>query len=78
MPDRKDVRVSPPAGFHVGGWLAQPSLNVIVQAGTVRHLEPQVMDLLAFLATHDEVATMLERQIEERAESTIERLSWLY
>ena len=29
----------------------QPSLNVIVQAGTARHLEPQVMDLLAFLAS---------------------------
>jgi DNA-binding winged helix-turn-helix (wHTH) protein len=51
VPDRKDVRASPPAGFHVGGWLVQPSLNVIVQAGTVRHLEPQVMDLLAFLAS---------------------------
>ena len=45
------MRASPPAGFHVGGWLVQPSLNVIVQAGTVRHLEPQVMDLLAFLAS---------------------------
>jgi DNA-binding winged helix-turn-helix (wHTH) protein len=29
----------------------QPSLNLIGQAGTIRHLEPQVMDLLAFLAT---------------------------
>ena len=44
------MRTSSPADFHVGGWLVQPSLNVIVQAGTARHLEPQVMDLLAFLA----------------------------
>ena len=29
----------------------QPTLNLIRDGGTVRHLEPQVMDLLAFLAT---------------------------
>jgi DNA-binding winged helix-turn-helix (wHTH) protein len=40
-----------PPDFHVGGWLVQPSLNVIGQGDTVRHLEPQVMDLLTFLAT---------------------------
>ena len=51
MANRKDARASSPADFHIGGWLVQPSLNVIGQAGTVRHLEPQVMDLLAFLAT---------------------------
>jgi DNA-binding winged helix-turn-helix (wHTH) protein len=39
--------------FQVGGWLARPSLNVLAQADVVRHLEPQVMDLLAFLATTD-------------------------
>ncbi len=48
---RKDASPSPPSDFHVGGWLVQPSLNVIAQAGTARHLEPQMMDLLAFLAT---------------------------
>jgi DNA-binding winged helix-turn-helix (wHTH) protein len=54
---RKDAPASPPA-FHVGGWLVQPSLNVIVQGGTTRHLEPQVMDLLAFLtATAGRVAS---------------------
>lgn len=51
MADRKEVSPSPLPDFQVGGWLAQPSLNVIVQPGVVRHLEPQVMDLLAFLAT---------------------------
>jgi DNA-binding winged helix-turn-helix (wHTH) protein len=49
--NRKDPRASSPTDFHVGGWFVQPSLNVIAQGGTVRHLEPQVMDLLAFLAS---------------------------
>jgi DNA-binding winged helix-turn-helix (wHTH) protein len=47
----KDLRASSPTDFHVGDWLVQPSRNVIAQAGTVRHLEPQVMDLLVFLAS---------------------------
>jgi hypothetical protein len=42
---------SRPPDFHLGTWLVQPSRNLIGQTGTVRHLEPQVMDLLAFLAT---------------------------
>ena len=29
----------------------QPTLNLIRDGGTVRHLEPQMMDLLSFLAT---------------------------
>ena len=49
MASRKDAPASSPE-FNVGGWLVRPSLNVIVQGGTSRHLEPQVMDLLAFLA----------------------------
>ena len=51
MASRKDVRTLPLTDFHVGQWLTQPALNVIGHAGTVRHLEPQVMDLLVFLAT---------------------------
>jgi len=47
---RKDVSPVSSPDFHVGDWLVQPSLNVIGQPGTVRHLEPQVMDLLTFLA----------------------------
>ena len=35
----------------MGRWSVQPSLNRIGEAGTFRHLEPQVMDLLAFLAS---------------------------
>jgi DNA-binding winged helix-turn-helix (wHTH) protein len=35
----------------LGRWLVQPTLNVIRDAGAVRRLEPQLMDLLAFLAT---------------------------
>ena len=40
-----------PHDFQVGRWLAQPTLNLICDGGTVRHLEPQIMDLLRFLAT---------------------------
>ena len=36
--------------FHVGRWLAQPPRNLILNGGIARHLEPQVMDLLVFLA----------------------------
>jgi DNA-binding winged helix-turn-helix (wHTH) protein len=47
---RKDARAASSQDFHVGEWFAQPGLNVIARAGSVHHLEPQVMDLLAFLA----------------------------
>ena len=50
MTGRTDESSSPRQEFHVGEWLVQPSLNLICRAGIVRHLEPQVMDLLAFLA----------------------------
>jgi DNA-binding winged helix-turn-helix (wHTH) protein len=48
---RKEVRPTALPDFRVGSWLAQPTLNVVRDGGTVRHLEPQVMDLLVFLAT---------------------------
>jgi DNA-binding winged helix-turn-helix (wHTH) protein len=48
---RKEASPSPFPDFQVGGWLAQPGLNLIARGDVVRHLEPQVMDLLAFLAT---------------------------
>jgi TolB-like protein len=41
--DRSDLRV--------GSWRVQPTLNQIDDGRTVRHLEPQVMDLLVFLAS---------------------------
>src|SRR6186997_1097953 len=48
---RKEVRSTALSDFSLGSWLAQPALNLIGDGKTVRHLEPQVMDLLAFLAT---------------------------
>ena len=51
MASRKDAPAPRSPDFHLGGWFVQPSLNVIGHSGIVRHLEPQVMDLLAFLAT---------------------------
>jgi DNA-binding winged helix-turn-helix (wHTH) protein len=47
---RKEVRSPATSDFRVGSWLVQPTLNVISDGATVRHLEPQVMDLLVFLA----------------------------
>src|SRR5262245_20553009 len=47
---RKDVRAPSQLDSHAGEWLVQPSLNLIGRVETVRHLEPQLMDLLAFLA----------------------------
>ncbi len=41
--DRSDLRV--------GAWRVQPALNQISDGPTVRHLEPQVMNLLVFLAS---------------------------
>ena len=48
---RKEARSPAPRDFHIGRWLVQPTLNLIRDGSTVRHLEPQMMDLLAFLAT---------------------------
>jgi DNA-binding winged helix-turn-helix (wHTH) protein len=44
-------RSEAPRDFQIGRWFAQPTLNLIRDGGTVRRLEPQVMDLLTFLAT---------------------------
>jgi serine/threonine protein kinase len=38
--------------FLVGGWEIHPELNRIVQGNEQKHLEPRVMDLLVYLATH--------------------------
>src|SRR4029453_8427616 len=50
---RKEVRSPAVPDFHVGEWLAQPTLNLIRGDNVVRRLEPQVMDLLVFLAATD-------------------------
>ena len=47
----KEVQSAARSDFKVGSWLAQPTLNLIRDGALVRHLEPQVMDLLVFLAT---------------------------
>jgi DNA-binding winged helix-turn-helix (wHTH) protein len=50
VPGWKELRTTDVSDFQIGDWLAQPSLNRLRSASTERHLEPQVMDLLAFLA----------------------------
>jgi DNA-binding winged helix-turn-helix (wHTH) protein len=47
---RKEARSTATPDFHVGPWLAQPARNLIRDRTVTRHLEPQVMDLLVFLA----------------------------
>ena len=47
---RKEARSTATPDFHVGPWLAQPARNLIRAQAIARHLEPQVMDLLVFLA----------------------------
>ena len=39
--------------MQVGQWHVQPALNRISDGRDVRHLEPQVVDLLVFLASSD-------------------------
>ena len=38
--------------FRVGDWLVEPDLNLIVRADKTVQIEPKVMDVLAFLASH--------------------------
>jgi DNA-binding winged helix-turn-helix (wHTH) protein len=47
---RKEARTPATTDFQLGSWHVQPTLNLIGNGGTARHLEPQVMDLLVFLA----------------------------
>jgi DNA-binding winged helix-turn-helix (wHTH) protein len=47
---RSEGRSAATPDFHIGSWLAQPSRNLIRDSTVTRHLEPQVMDLLVFLA----------------------------
>ncbi|MBP1634341.1 MAG: hypothetical protein H6Q10_915 [Acidobacteria bacterium] len=39
-----------PGAFRLDGWLVEPSLNRLVRGGTVTHLRPQLLDILACLA----------------------------
>src|SRR5262245_29931251 len=47
---RKEARSTAAPDFYVGPWLAEPARNLLRDRTTSRHLEPQVMDLLVFLA----------------------------
>jgi DNA-binding winged helix-turn-helix (wHTH) protein len=47
---RTEARSTATPDFYVGPWLAQPARNLISDRTITRHLEPQVMDLLVFLA----------------------------
>jgi DNA-binding winged helix-turn-helix (wHTH) protein len=49
---RKDARSCLAADLQVGRWHVQPALNQIRDGRTVRHLEPQVINLLVFLAAN--------------------------
>ena len=42
----------PHKNFRVGDWLASPSEGTISRRGDIRHLEPKIMDVLAFFADH--------------------------
>ncbi len=42
--------VSPVAGFSLGDWWVEPGLGVVSRPNETRHLPPQQMDLLAYLA----------------------------
>jgi DNA-binding winged helix-turn-helix (wHTH) protein len=47
---RTHARSTGASELRIGGWRVRPALNQISDAGTCRRLEPQVMDLLMFLA----------------------------
>jgi eukaryotic-like serine/threonine-protein kinase len=53
MPSGEGDKPHVTADLRVGRWLVQPSLNELRDGPTVRHLEPQVMDLLVFLASRE-------------------------
>ena len=42
----------PEGAFHVGDWLAEPSLNRLTSGSSVRRIRPQLMDMLVTLASH--------------------------
>ncbi len=44
-------RFSRAAAFRLGSWRVEPARNLIRAASDIRHLEPQVMDLLVLLAS---------------------------
>jgi TolB-like protein len=53
VPSAKGDKPNAEPDLQVGRWCVQPSLNELRDGPTVRHVEPQVMDLLVFLASRD-------------------------
>ena len=53
MASRGADKSSHTSDLHVGQWHVQPTLNQIWHDETVRHLEPQLINLLLFLASSD-------------------------
>ena len=47
---RKEARPTATPDFHLGLWFVRPARNLITDQAITRRLEPQVMDLLVFLA----------------------------
>ena len=45
-----EARTTATSDFHVGPWLVRPARNLLTDRAITRRLEPQVMDLLVFLA----------------------------
>jgi TolB-like protein/Tfp pilus assembly protein PilF len=56
---------SAPSDLQVGDWHVQPTLNQIRHDDTVRHLEPQLIDLLVFLASNDGRVVSKDQIIEK-------------
>jgi TolB-like protein/DNA-binding winged helix-turn-helix (wHTH) protein len=46
--------------FRVGPWTVRPSLNIVTQSGTVSRLEPKIMQVLVYLASHPDSAVTKE------------------
>ena len=61
---RKGGRNSAATDLRVGRWQVQPALNQVRAGRTVRHLEPQVMDLLVFLSSHEGKVVSRDELIE--------------
>jgi len=53
VPSGKGDKPNAEPDLQVGRWCVQPSLNELRDGSTVRHVEPQVMDLLVFLASRE-------------------------
>jgi len=51
--------------FCVGGWLVEPDLNKLTSGTRTAHVEPRVMDVLAYLAAHAGEVCSKERILQD-------------